>query len=201
LNKPVRHDVAMTLTESLPRTLTRRRIVTIAVVAVLVGALGWGYWVWTHPTLFDDAGGEVSFAPLATGSTVSGGVAYGPGQPSSDETITLHSAKAHFASTSAKAIVTFAVCVSIGNLELSSSLPNESLTKYCREVRPLKDGTKFHIYRDDPAREYVMMTMRSTGPGRVHIDAVTFDYSRSGAHFHQHGSDTSKQDWTIRAAD
>lgn len=178
---------------------TRRVVLGVAAVAVLI-LLGWGGSWWTHPTLLRDTSplGNIKTSPKPVQrATLHAAVAAPPVHGKHSETITFAAAEAHFATNSAHARASFSVCVHRPGASVIGAVDG-SLSQYCRQVRPIEAGTKIRWSAGYPPSEYVVVTITPTTPGTARVDAVTFDYTRSWAHLHQHGRDRSVQNWIVR---
>jgi len=172
--------------------------VLIVVALVLVGLLGWGGWVWTHPTLLRDrsdlGNGIFPVTPLAD-STAQISVAV-PAE-GDDETIEFKSASAQFTTNTARATATFEICYPRKPRELIGAVLGD-LGKYCERVVPLTNGTKMH-WVDAPFAEYVVMTVTPSRAGTATVDRVTFNYARSKEPLWQHGASRSAVHFVVRA--
>jgi hypothetical protein len=185
------------------RRFPQGRLIGGVLAVALILVVGKAYSVWTHPTLFKDQGIEGGAAPTRVkDAIVYAGVALGPERPKQDETITLHSVKAHFKSDGANAVATFAICYSNEPGESITSLEAPTSPKeYCRRLVPVTNGMKVRLQDDGADRKptYMLMTLKATTPGTSHVDWITVNYTRSWKHWHQHGNDRSKQDWIVKA--
>lgn len=182
----------------------RRRLGRVVGFAVVLGLLLVGAWWWTHPSLLRDSSplGNISVPPRPIDeATIHVNVAAPPVKGDHSETITLHSAKAHFATNTAGVEPRFSVCVGKPGADSVLGAVSDSLDNYCSEVRPIEDGTTIDWTAGDPRAEYIVMTLKATKEGVATVDEVTFEYSRSWRNLGQRGSDRSTQHWTLRATE
>lgn len=182
----------------------KKRTVLVALAALVLVALGWGGWWWTHPTLLSDESmglGSGSAAPKPLDEAVYHvGVAGAPWVAGKHrETITFHGYQPRFSTDGAGLKVALSVCVArMGKTGLDVvGFVDGDLGAHCAEVRPVKDGSTM----ETGTREYLVATVTATRAGKSTLTAISVDYSRSGRHLWQHGEDRIEGSATITAHD
>jgi len=181
------------------RLPARRQLLLGLLVLVLLAGAGWGAWVWTHPTLFPDAGIERTFYAKPVGRA-GGTVEIGYTAARDPETITLHAVVPHFSTDTARSTVNVVLCYPRNKVDrIDSLVTGDSLASYCRTVRPVVDGVRFRVDAEADLAPYLLATVVPTAPGTTRIDAFTYDYSRSAGHGWQHGKDRAAQITTVPA--
>lgn len=175
------------------RRATRRRLVT-AVVAVLVLAalLVAGQW-WTTPDLFHDSGAGMRLDPQPVAKAA---VAFGVTAPLTDgesgpTVITFtDSAVVELPTNSAEAIAEVLVCRATRGADPIGAVPVDELDDFCDEVVPVEDGVRMVLSQWEARdRDYVVVAVTPTRPGRVHLAGVTLSYRTDRSHFYRRGGD------------
>ena len=120
------------------------------------------------------------------------------------ETLTFHSARAHFRRNTAEAVATISVCLPRrapnGGLGGGGVVRAPTLDEFCREARPVVPGTTLQWGTESMDGEFLVLTVRPTRPGVADIDSFTFDYSRDDALGGQSGVERlDKQELVFRA--
>lgn len=166
------------------RAFVWRLVVALIATAAAI-AVCWFAWWWTHPTLLaGPRGGEVGMDhPLSLARAhVTAGV-IDPPVSGSGATIELRSAHANFATGSAIATVSFAVCHG-SQIGLVTDLSPE-----CQVLRDLP--ATFHYVPG--SNESLVMTVRATAPGEIKIESVSVDYRHGADEVWQQGSETIRR--------
>jgi hypothetical protein len=191
---------------------TRRQRVIVVALVVLAAVAGVAVWRMVDDR-FDPPGvlsprmGGFGFVadpvPLRSSTTQIGFMAPYLGKED-PETLTFRSATAHFRRNTAKAVATISVCLprrSRGDgLGGGGVVHAPTLHEFCREARPVVDGTTMQWGTESDDGEYLVLTVRPTRVGVAEIDSFTLDYSRDDAHGGQSGIERlDDQRFVVRA--
>jgi hypothetical protein len=161
-------------------------LVTVAVVFAVAAGLAVRWW--THPTLLKEGGGldVATTKPLPVdGSQQSYGVVLPPGR-ATPTTITFRSTPvATFATNSAQATVTFAICHRPPGARgyFIAGMPGNGASD-CTRVEPIVAGTTFQY---PTTAEYIIATSTPSRAGRVVMTGADLDYALDRAHWFRRG--------------
>lgn len=188
---------------SSPRVLPRRRLATVAAVVILAaGLLAAGRW-WMTPDLFPDSGAGMSVDPRSvTRAAMTVGVTapYTDGQAERTELTFTDTAAAELSTNSAEARAEVAVCRAKPGTDLIGVVPLSDVSEFCDEVEPVGDGVRMSQHHWEASeRDYLIVTLTPTRPGKVHLAEVTLSYRTDRSHFYRRGTDTIGLDVTVSA--
>ena len=148
-------------------------------VVLLVGALIWGAWWWSHPSIF--------VAAPDTWSVGGGETMPADGEPlhvrmawttATDGSVNLAEAAPHVLVNTAGAELTTHVCRVAGEGSFSSVLGD--LDDYCSELTPV-DGAVLSL-PEESSRQQVVMTITAAHPGVLGVQGLDLTY-RDGAQY------------------
>jgi len=180
--------------------VTRRRVVLAVLGAVLVVALTRAVWVWTHPTLLKDRtfSSELELPLKPVGTRAHTAIVVPAVNGHADETITFSKPSVRFETNTARATTSFSICVPRAGYGVVGAAFGDP-KKFCRSIRPLRDGTTMHWVDGDPPRAYLLLTVTTHHTGKAILDRVSIGYSRTWKHAKQHGSSHVPVRITVRA--
>ncbi len=190
--------------DSLPRNaLPLRRLTAAAVgVVLLVGLLAAGRW-WMTPDLFPDSGAGMSVDPRSvTRAAMTVGVtAPNTGEEADRTDVTFtDTAAAELSTNTAEAKVDVAVCKARPGADPIGVVPLSDVGEFCDEVEPVGDGVRMSQGPwDARERDYVIVTLTPTRPGRVHLAEVSLSYRTDRSQFYRRGTDTIGLDVSVSA--
>lgn len=169
----------------------------LAAGLVLAALLGWGGWVWVHPSVLKgtSALGNFDFAPQPMGTAFYVGVA-GSSTSHAPEVVTLREVAPHVSVNTAAAEVTTYICRTRGMDATGTMTDPETVSKVCSSFRLFQPGQKLRLF-GGAGRDEVVLKILPTRPGHTRIDAVAFSYTRDRSHLWQRGTDVSTQDWRV----
>jgi len=172
----------------------RGRRTTWVVVGLLAAALlvalplAW-HW-WTHPHLIQGSDHvETVVAPQKRAEAAVAVAITSPRAHGDPVTLIWHGAHAFLSTNTARARASYSVCDTGPEFVRPTGVildPDRALTQFCTAVRPLTDGAK--LTYPNP-RQVVILTLRPTRPGRVHVTGVDVTYALGVEHLFRHGTD------------
>lgn len=174
----------------------RTRVPVLLVVAVLVaGSILIGRW-WSHPALFGDHGDGFSVAPRPLADSALSLAVTFPAPDGGSQEVTFRDARADFTHNSAAARASFSICHPRPEAGLIGYVKG-NLRPFCSAVRPLVPGARM-TYSTSERGDYVVMTLRPTRRGAVHVAGIDLDYALGWRRLFQRGTDRVAVDVTAR---
>lgn len=184
--------MADTLESRSTRRPSRRTTwVVVCVLALgLLAALPFAWHWWTHPHLIQGSGHTRTFVAPAKRAEAAVAVAITSAHARGDPvTVTWHGARVVLPTNTARARASFSVCDTGPEFVRPAGVildPDRALNQFCTAVRPLTDGDR--LTYPNP-RQVVILTLRPTRPGRVHMTEVDVTYSLGVEQLFRHGTD------------
>ena len=185
------------------RRTTRRRLAAAAVAVLVLGTLlVAGRW-WTTPDLFEDSGAGMRLdpRPVARSAVAFGVTASLTDGESGPIAITFtDSAAVELSTNSAEATAEVSVCRAAPGADHVGAVPVGELDELCDEVVPVEDGVPMMLSQwDARERDYVVVTVTATKPGRVHLAGVSLSYRTDRSHSFRRGDDRIALNATLTA--
>lgn len=156
--------------------INHRLVLTVVVLAALLGGAARVGWIWAHPQAFMDAGGWGMGADnRKVGATIYAGISYPRDRDGGH--VVLRGGQANIVSGAQNADVELLVCTLDPEAEFGAigSYSGKGIYKACLSLEPL-EGERLDLHYA-PMRQQIVMKVTLTQRGTVNISDVTLDYN------------------------
>jgi hypothetical protein len=180
----------------------RRLAAAVGGVILLVGLLAAGRW-WMTPDLFPNSGASMSVNPRSvTRAAMTVGVTapYTGEQTERTELTFTDGAAVELSTNTAEAQVDVAVCRAKPGADPIGVVSLSDVDEFCDEVEPVGDGVGMSQgHWEARERDYVIITLTPTRPGKVRLAEVSLSYRTDRSQFYRRGTDTIGLDVLVSA--
>ena len=190
--------------DGVPRRVWPGRRITAAVAGavVVLALLAAGRW-WTSPDLFPDSGAGMTLDPRPlerAAMTVGVTAPYAQGQAERTVLTFTDTPVVELSRNTAKATVDVAVCRARPGADPIGVVPRGDVGEFCDEVVPVGDGVRMSQGPwEARERDYVIVTLTPTRPGKVRLAEVSLSYRTDRSQFYRRGTDTISLDLSVFA--